>query len=161
MTTMSKTYGAPGIRIGWAAVNDTSIIDMIRAVREQITICNSAISEQLALEILLKKDDLMENSRQQISKNLKILTSWMERQNALEWVAPQAGVVAFPRLKRGDSADWLCTRLIEDHATFTVPGSCFEMDSHLRLGYGGSTAQLERGLANLELTIDEMERETS
>jgi len=157
VTTMSKTYGAPGIRIGWAAVNDTKIIDMIRAVREQITICNSAIGEKLAFEILLRKEELLTHYRQLISKNLKILSAWMEKQNVLEWTYPEAGVVAFPRLKNAGSTDWLCTRLIENYGTFTVPGSCFEMAEHIRLGYGGSTDQLKRGLAYIEMAITDME----
>ncbi len=156
VTTMSKTYGAPGIRIGWAAVEDTKIIDMIRAVREQITICNSAIGERLAFEILLRKEELLTQSRKLISKNLKILSTWMEEQDFLEWVLPEAGVVAFPRLNNAASTDWLCTRLIEDYGTFTVPGSCFEMADHIRLGYGGSTDQLERGLAYIEMAILDM-----
>jgi aspartate/methionine/tyrosine aminotransferase len=157
VTTMSKTYGAPGIRIGWAAVKDTEIIDMICTVREQITICNSSIGETIAYEILSRKDELLNQNRKLISKNLNILTTWMEEQDRLEWVPPEAGVVAFPRLLSAGSTDWLCTQLIEDYATFTVPGTCFEMPDHLRLGFGGSTEHLRRGLANMGLALVDME----
>ncbi|MHA2359407.1 MAG: aminotransferase class I/II-fold pyridoxal phosphate-dependent enzyme, partial [Candidatus Thorarchaeota archaeon] len=51
LTSMSKTWGVPGIRIGWA-VADESIVQAIRAIREQITICNSSLGEAIAKEIL-------------------------------------------------------------------------------------------------------------
>jgi len=153
VTTMSKTYGSPGIRIGWAAVKDAKIIDMLRIVREQITICNSSIGERIAFEILSRKDELLNQNLNLISRNLNILSDWMEEQNQLEWIPPEAGVVAFPRLTSADSTDKLCTRLIEEYATFTVPGSCFEMPDHLRLGFGGSTDQLMLGLKNMGLVL--------
>ncbi len=155
VTTLSKAYGAPGIRIGWAAVADPGIIEIIRTVREQITICNSALGERVALEILKRKASLLPATRQRVLSNLETLSSWMDTRQDLEWVPPAAGVVAFPSLKGEDSADELCRTLIEQYRTFTVPGSCFEMPAHFRLGYGGSPLELEGGLERLGNALDE------
>jgi len=156
VTTMSKAYCVPGIRIGWAAVADPSIINLIRAIREQITICNSAIGESIALVILGRKEELLASTRRHIMDNLEMLSSWMEGREELEWVSPLAGVVAFPRLKYKASADGLCQRLIEAYRTFTVPGSVFGMAQHFRIGYGGSIQELEGGLKNLAAALEEM-----
>ena len=134
---------------------DPGIIEIIRTVREQITICNSALGERVALEILKRKASLLPATRQRLLSNLETLSSWMDTRQDLEWVPPAAGVVAFPSLKGEDSADELCRTLIEQYRTFTVPGSCFEMPAHFRLGYGGGPLELEGGLERLGNALDE------
>ncbi len=52
VSTMSKCYGLPGIRIGWLATRDQSILDAILAIREQVTITNNALGETIALHVL-------------------------------------------------------------------------------------------------------------
>jgi aspartate/methionine/tyrosine aminotransferase len=155
VSTMSKAYGVPGIRIGWAAVADRAIIDMIRAVREQVTICNSAIGEYAALRILECKDALLAATRRHVLDNLECLSSWMQERDDLEWIPPAAGVVAFPRLKHGSSADAVCRRLVEGYRTFTVPGTCFDMPRHFRVGYGGTAHELSHGLECLKAALED------
>jgi aspartate/methionine/tyrosine aminotransferase len=55
MTTLSKAYGIPGVRIGWIA-GPKQIIESVRAVREQITICNNTLGEAIASVALKQRD---------------------------------------------------------------------------------------------------------
>ena len=55
VTSMSKCYGLPGIRIGWLATRRGSSTTAVLAVREQVTITNSALSEAIALGVLEKR----------------------------------------------------------------------------------------------------------
>ena len=154
MTTLSKAYSLPGIRIGWVA-GPRKIIERVLAVREQITICNSAISEAVALHALERRKAIIENARNRVSTNFEILRSWMARQDQLEWVEPRGGVVAFPRLRDGTTTEGICRTLVTKHRTFTIPGYCFEMDRHLRIGFGGDTTELTEGLSRLRFSLDE------
>ncbi|MFW9808477.1 MAG: aminotransferase class I/II-fold pyridoxal phosphate-dependent enzyme [Candidatus Thorarchaeota archaeon] len=155
LTSMSKTWGVPGIRIGWA-VGDTSVVQAIRAIREQITICNSSLGEAIAKEILVKREEMLSSLRQAMLSNYKIVKDWMDSQEWLEWIQPKSGVVCAPRLKRGGSTDELCRLLVTKYRTFTVPGSAMELDGHFRLGFGGEQEELVKGLEQLGHALKEI-----
>jgi aspartate/methionine/tyrosine aminotransferase len=155
LTSMSKTWGLPGIRIGWA-VADKSIVESIRAVREQVTICNSSVGEAIAREVLHKKDEILPIIRKAVISNFKAVEDWMESQDWLEWIAPRSGVVGAPRLKKGGSTDELCELLVTKYRTFTVPGSKMELDGHFRLGFGGEHEALIQGLEQLGKALKEL-----
>jgi aspartate/methionine/tyrosine aminotransferase len=154
MTTVSKAYGLPGIRIGWVA-GPKKIIESVRAVREQVTICNSTLSEAIASSALKQKDSILKNARERVQRNFEILKRWMSHQDSLEWIEPKGGVVAFPRLKTNASTESLCRLLVTKYRTFSIPGYTFGMDRHLRIGFGGNTDELNEGLARLKQAMEE------
>lgn len=154
MTTMSKTYGVPGIRVGWVAGSER-IIEAVRAVREQITICNNVLGEAIAFSILKRKDSMIDGIRKRVRGNFDVLRQWMADQNVLEWVEPKGGVVAFPRLKNGSSTEELCNLLVTKYRTFTIPGYTFDMPRNMRLGYGGDATELMEGLERLKQAMME------
>ncbi|UCE12301.1 MAG: aminotransferase class I/II-fold pyridoxal phosphate-dependent enzyme [Candidatus Heimdallarchaeota archaeon] len=154
VSTMSKVFGVPGIRIGWTASLDESIIQGLLKVREQTTICNSALNEAIALQLLQKKDKLLVDILHRVKSNYKIVEDWMKNQENLEMIPPEGGVTCFPRFK--DSTEKLCRFLVEKYRTFTVPGYCFNMDSFFRIGFGGESEELKSGLEKLDLAIDEI-----
>ncbi len=154
VSTMSKVYGLPGIRVGWSASLEKTIIEGIRKVREQTTICNSALNESIALQILRKKDEHLKSIMQRIKENYKILDDWMKGQARLNLIPPKGSVTCFPRFD--ESSEKLCRLLVEKYRTFTVPGYCFKMDSFFRLGFGGETEELKKGLEKLDLAIEEI-----
>jgi aspartate/methionine/tyrosine aminotransferase len=157
LTSMSKTWGLPGIRIGWA-VADKPIIEAIRAVREQVTICNSSLGEAIALAVLKKRNKILATRRKSMFSNFKILKDWMDDQKWLEWIEPKSGVVGAPRLVRRGSTDDLCKLLVTKYRTFTVPGSGMELEGHLRIGFGGEHEELVHGLEKLTLALREIHR---
>jgi aspartate/methionine/tyrosine aminotransferase len=152
ISSMSKSYGLPGIRIGWLATKDQAILDGALAIREQLSIANGAINEEIALSVLRKKGEFILRARQHVSDNFATVSSWMDSQDKLEWVPPEAGVVALPWIKPGVLSDPenAYHALVEQYKTFVIPGRCFEMDNHFfRLGYGGTAGELARGLENI------------
>jgi aspartate/methionine/tyrosine aminotransferase len=155
LTSMSKTWGLPGIRIGWA-VADTPIVEAIRTVREQVTICNSSVGEAITKEVLRKRDEILPVIRKAVGSNYKIVEEWMNSQEWLEWIKPNSGVVCAPRLKKGGSTDKLCEFLVKKYRTFTVPGSRMELDGHFRLGFGGEQEELIQGLKQLGKALKEI-----
>jgi aspartate/methionine/tyrosine aminotransferase len=160
ISTMSKTYGLPGIRIGWVTSRDRSITDATLAIREQITITNNAVGEEIAVGVLEQREEWLARTREHVAGNCDLAAAWIDTQDRLEWVYPEAGVVGFPRFRAGigfDPED-VYRSLVEDYRTFVVPGRCFEMDNrHFRLGFGSTRDNLEAGLANLGKAIAEAE----
>jgi len=158
ISSMSKSYGLPGIRIGWLACRDKSVIDEVLAVREQVTITNAAISEEIALSVLERKDEFLKRARNHVRKNFQIVAGWIEKQEELEWIPPKAGVVCLPGIKskKIKEPEKLYRLLAEKYKTFVIPGRCFEMDNRFfRLGYGGTTEELKKGLENIKKALEE------
>jgi aspartate/methionine/tyrosine aminotransferase len=150
LTSMSKCYGLPGIRIGWLATRSREILDGVLAVREQVTITNTALGEAIATAVLARRGEFLERARAHICANFALVAGWMDAQRGyLEWVAPEGGVVALPRLAETVAGDpeTLYRSLAEDHEVFVIPGRCFEVDNRFfRLGFGATREELSAGL---------------
>ncbi len=136
--SMSKSYGIPGIRIGWLATQDSTLKERFLATKEQISICNSIIDEEIATAVLKNKNYLLENIRRNNQEKFAILQHWMEDHSFLEWVEPTGGVICFPRIKPSIDINIkkFYTILTEKFGTFVGPGHWFEQsDSSFRIGY--------------------------
>jgi len=159
ISSMSKSYGLPGIRIGWVATKNQEILDAILAIREQVTICNNALGEIIAMHMLERKDAFLKQAQAHIERNKEIVARWMEQQEHFEWVYPEAGVVSFPRFKPDVEIDpeRFYRLLVEKYKTFAVPGRCFEMDNrHFRLGFGATPEEIEIGLQNVNKALNDL-----
>ncbi|MFC1606693.1 aminotransferase class I/II-fold pyridoxal phosphate-dependent enzyme [Candidatus Latescibacterota bacterium] len=159
ISSMSKSFGLPGIRIGWMATKDKFMFDSVLAVREHISITNSVVGEEIAVRVLEKSDTYIKSARDHALRNFKLVKKWMDNQDKLEWIVPEAGVVSLPRIKQDVRIDpeELWRLLVEKYKTFIIPGRCFEMDNrHFRLGYGAGYDEIKIGLKNLTTAIDEI-----
>lgn len=153
VSSLSKTYGLPGIRMGWLVCRDPALLEVFLAAKEQIFISNSVVDEAIAEQYLARKDAHLVRIRAQIAANFALVKTWMAEQTAFEWVEPQGGVACFPRLKPGVpvDVDRFYAVLNDEYGTYVGPGHWFEMDRrHFRLGYGWAAPdQLARGLDTL------------
>jgi aspartate/methionine/tyrosine aminotransferase len=159
ISTMSKSFGLPGIRIGWVVTGNSELLSSILTIREQTSITNNALGEVIALNTLNRKDEFMRQVKEHINNNLSIVADWMTHQELFEWVHPEAGVVSFPHIKSHIKIDpeEFYRHLVEDYRTFVVPGRCFEMDNrYFRLGFGGFPDEIEIGLNNLDQAINDL-----
>ena len=134
---MSKTYGLPGLRIGWIATRNAEIYGKMAALKDYTTICNSAPSEFLAELALRHRDALAERSLEIITDNLKVLDQFLDRHAALfAWQRPQAGSIGFPRLL-GEDVEAFCEALVKSVGVLLLPGTLYEDDgNHFRIGFG-------------------------
>jgi aspartate/methionine/tyrosine aminotransferase len=159
VSSLSKTYGLPGIRTGWIICRDSQLLETFLAAKEQIHICGPVLDEELAYRYLLHRDRHFENIRTDIAEKFEIVKSWMHQQNEWEWVEPQGGCVCFPRLRQPEMIDLkkFYHLLLEKHGTYVGPGHWFEMPDHyMRIGFGWpSPAQLEQGLIALSAAFRE------
>ncbi|MEW6107274.1 MAG: aminotransferase class I/II-fold pyridoxal phosphate-dependent enzyme, partial [Bacillota bacterium] len=55
-------------------------------------------------------------------------------------------VVAFVKYAADVPSLEIATELVTEDGVLVVPGSCFEMEGYLRIGFGGDTTTLETGL---------------
>jgi aspartate/methionine/tyrosine aminotransferase len=153
VSSMSKSYGLPGIRIGWLICRNKKLMETFLAAKEQIFITNSVLDEEVAFQYLLNKEKLFGPVRATISHNFGILKKFMQGQDLLEWIEPQGGCVCFPRIREGINVNMsnFCDVLLNKYGTYVGRGGWFgEDDRNMRIGYGWeNTEKLQKGLGNI------------
>lgn len=158
--SMSKVYSLAGIRVGWVASWDRSIIDTIVDTRDYTTISVSQVDDQIASFALSPavQPSLLARNTERAQQNLQILKAWMKKHEATcSWVEPQGGTTAFVCLrKQGQPVvdTKFCLDLMKETKVLVAPGShCFGGDTdfagYVRVGYVCPTSVLEEGLKRL------------
>ncbi|MGD9914621.1 MAG: aminotransferase class I/II-fold pyridoxal phosphate-dependent enzyme [Rhizobiaceae bacterium] len=157
VSSLSKAFGIPGIRIGWLVTRDPELQERFLAAKEQIGICGSVIDEAIARTMLEGRDAFLARVLPDMQARRDIVQKWIDGEPLVEWVRPSGGVVGFPRLKVGPNFDLdaFYTRLLERHGAYVGPGHWFEMPkTHFRVGFGWPTVeQLEDGLAAISMAL--------
>jgi aspartate/methionine/tyrosine aminotransferase len=153
VASMSKAYGLPGLRIGWAVCRDPALAEVLLAAKEQVVICGATLDEAIAGRVLARGDDVLAPILDDVRGRLAVVEAWMAAQPHFEWVTPVGGVVGLVRAKPDVALDTdrFYDVLLAEHGTYVGPGHWFELDDrHFRLGFGWPTpAELEAGLAAL------------
>lgn len=159
VSSLSKSYGLPGIRIGWIVCRDAQLMETFLAAKEQIHICGSSLDEEVAFHYMQVKDRHFAKIRQDIRTKYQIVKGWMNRQDGFEWVEPKGGCVCFPRIRRPERIDLrrFYETLLTKYGTYTGPGHWFDMPDHyMRIGYGWpDRLSLEEGLEALTRSLEE------
>jgi aspartate/methionine/tyrosine aminotransferase len=153
VASMSKAYGLPGLRVGWAICRDRATAEVLLAAKEQILICGATIDEAIAGRVLANRDRILPPILADVRTRLGIVREWIAQQSTFEWVEPQCGVVGLVRFRDDvavDTARFYAT-LLAEHGTYVGPGHWFELDDrHFRLGFGWPTeGELRAGLVAL------------
>jgi aspartate/methionine/tyrosine aminotransferase len=153
ISSMSKAYGLPGLRIGWAVNRDPELSEQLLAAKEQVLICGATLDEHIAGQVLSRRATVLPPILDDVHARLAIVRDWISGQDVFEWVEPAGGVVGLVRVRPDVplDPDRFHDVLLADHGTYVGPGHWFELDDrHFRLGYGWpSLDELHAGLAGL------------
>ncbi len=126
LNVMSKAYGLPGLRIGWIACRDRTVLDRLERAKHYTSICNSAPSEVLALIALRARERILERNRGIVAENAAAFDEFFAGYPDLfEWQRPQGGCVAFPRYLGGDGVELMCAELVEQEGVLLLPASIY------------------------------------
>jgi aspartate/methionine/tyrosine aminotransferase len=149
--SISKSYGLPGLRIGWIATRDAGLRDAVAALKDYTTICSSAPSEFLTALALRNRQVLLDRNLAIVRRNLPLIDGFFERHaESFAWVRPTASPIGFPRVTgMGDLARY-CARLAEV-GVLLLPGSVYDEPDHVRIGFG--RADMPDALALLEANL--------
>jgi aspartate/methionine/tyrosine aminotransferase len=151
VSSVSKTYGLPGLRIGWLLCRDPEVRETLLAAKEQVLICGATLDEAIAARVLEARERLLPPIRATIAEHVGIVRDWIAEDGRFDWVEPSGGVVGFPWLVDGVDVERFYEVLNGELATYVGPGHWFEQERRFfRLGFGWPTTdELQRGLANL------------
>jgi aspartate/methionine/tyrosine aminotransferase len=159
ISSISKAYGLPGIRIGWIITKNKKLKELFLAAKEQIFICNSVVDEEIAAKFLQSPETRIAWIKKHIAANFSLVEKFMHNNSFLEWIKPSGGVVCFPRFKSEIKIDEkeFHKVLNEKHGTYVGPGHWFGMsDRYMRIGFGWPSAkELEEGLQHIISAFEE------
>ncbi|MFD4748849.1 capreomycidine synthase [Streptomyces rubiginosohelvolus] len=145
-STLSKSYGLPGLRVGWCIAPPDLIPDMVR-LRDYLTISTSPHSEHLGAVVLEQAEKVLAPHRAHVAGNRRLLLEWAQRhRDVIGLPVPRGGVTAFPELTGIPDTTAFCHDLEADDGVLVVPGDCFGHPRRVRVGFGGPTDELAAGL---------------
>ncbi len=138
LSGLSKSFGLPGLRIGWVATRDHEILGQMSVLKDYTTICNSAPSEILGLMAMRAREDIIARQMARIRKNIKILDDFFSKySDCMCWKRPLGGSVCFPRISIIDDTFGFCETLIRETGIMLVPSRVFQYGHHhVRIGFG-------------------------
>jgi len=152
LNVASKSYGLPGLRVGWLACRDRALLERLEKRKHYTSICNPGPSEYLAAIGLRHRDRIWARNRAVIAANLPLFADFFGRWAELfDWEPPLGGCVCFPRYKGAGSVDDFCRRLLEREGVVVLPASVYYSEiaeaptDHFRVGVGrfGAEESLE------------------
>ena len=149
LSGLSKTLGAPGLRVGWLITRDRAMLARIAEAKDWTTICGSAPGEILAVAALRGREKLLARNRAIIARGLDAIDGFVAaRPGVLGWSRPRAGSTGLARLLRKEPASAFCDRLLREKSLLLLPSALFDFgDAHVRLGFG--RADFPEALAEL------------
>ncbi len=152
---LSKAYGLPGLRIGWI-VGPSEKIEELWSCKDYTSIAPGTLSDRLARIALAptRRAAILERTRTILRTQLPLIQNWVSQHDSfLEMVPPRAGAFAVIRYGLDVNSTELIYRLKDEKSVLLVPGDQFEIDRHIRVGYGEEPDIVRKGL---ELTSELM-----
>ncbi|KAL1522531.1 hypothetical protein AB1Y20_017518 [Prymnesium parvum] len=100
LSGMSKTYGLPGLRIGWLASRDEAFMARVAELKDYTSICPPAPSEVLAFIALRSREALLARNRALVADGLSACRAHVAAHaELLQWHEPAGGTFAFVGLR--------------------------------------------------------------
>lgn len=146
VSSMSKVFSLAGLRLGWIATHDMSVVKSCLSHRDYNLVSCGVFDEMLAAAALKHRNKLLERSRKIVRENLQILDDWVSSEPHVSYVKPKAGTTALVYYNLDISSYEFCEEMYKKTGAFVTPGDCFEVPHSMRIGYAYGKQDLIDGL---------------
>jgi len=159
VNVMSKSYGLPGLRVGWVATQDRALLDRLERRKHYTSICNPGLTEHLAAIALGVGEAIHARNRAIVAANITLVREFFaDYPDRFEFEAPTGGCVSFPRYLGPEGPEVFARRAIEEAGVLTLPASIYASaladvpNDRFRIGFGRTSlpTTLEALRAHLE-----------
>jgi aspartate/methionine/tyrosine aminotransferase len=90
-----------------------------------------------------------------VRANYSLVREWIAaRKSSIDHVPPEAGAIVFVRYHHDINSSALVERLRVEQSVLVVPGDHFDMDRHLRIGFGSHPELLAGALSRISELMD-------
>jgi aspartate aminotransferase len=153
---VSKTYAMTGWRIGYLASDNKEIVSAIDNLQSHSTSNPATMTQVAAIEALKTPDSVVQAMAFEFDKRRQLIMKRLDGIPGLTYVEPEGAFYIFPNFssftgktikgrKIKGSLD-LAEMLLNEAKVAVVPGIAFGTDSHFRLSYATSMANIDKGL---------------
>lgn len=164
--SMSKAFALAGIRLGWIASRDSSIIEAVCAARDYTTISVSQLDDQIASYALSDAvlPALVKRNMSLARTNLALVDAFVEQYSSVcSWVRPTAGTTAFVQFRKHgeliNDEEFVMDVLNKTKVLFLPGTPCFghgkDFNGYVRIGYVCHTEVLREGLQKLGQYVEQ------
>jgi aspartate/methionine/tyrosine aminotransferase len=153
-SSLTKSYGLAALRCGWT-LSSPALAERIRRTRDVLDGTGSLVAERLATLAFAQLERLHQRAMSLLPVNSTLARHFLNSRNDVDWFDPGLSTVLFPRIIGVDDSGRFVQRLLAERETAVVPGRFFDAPAHFRLGLGGTTESLRRGLERLGAALDE------
>ncbi len=144
VSSLSKLYGFPGLRLGWS-VGPRDLIEAMVNFKRYVTVCNSPLCEQLGLEVLRRRDEFLKSYSRMRDAGLAKVTTWASA-HRLAIVEPEDTPFAYVRLDIPVSSETFAEGLLNRRRVLVVPAELFGDERAIRVSFGRPEEVLTEGL---------------
>ncbi|MFB6210953.1 MAG: pyridoxal phosphate-dependent aminotransferase [Halobacteriales archaeon] len=141
--SLTKAFGLGGLQIGWI-VTAPSFIETVKRVANHVPAVADP-SRQLGRRALYHADTLLEDARDRIEHNGRLLADFVADRSALSGPISADCTYGFPTHERADGDE--IARAAWEAGILVVPGRFFGFPERFRLSVTDPSAQAERALA--------------
>lgn len=146
----SKALCLSGLRLGWLVEPDAARRERYLNARRFFTVSSASISERLGALALRQHEAIYGRARRIAAQNLERLDAFFSaRRELFDYTRPSGGMTAFPRIASGENARPFCIHALH-HGILLVPGDCFGMSAHFRVGFAASGERFTAAIDRLE-----------
>jgi aspartate/methionine/tyrosine aminotransferase len=93
-----------------------------------------------------RRERLLARTRGIVRANYPLIRRWIGEQDGLSHAAPDAGAIVFVKYAHPVGSVELAERLRTDAGVLVLPGTFFDLDGYLRIGFGADPAYLSSAL---------------
>jgi aspartate/methionine/tyrosine aminotransferase len=131
--------------LGWIC-GPVDVLATAEVHRDYNTISVGMVDDLLASMALEHQDKILARSRRIVRENLKALDRWVQAEPSISYVKPRGGTVTLLKYDFDMPSRELCVRLVREAGVLFTPGSAFEREGTVRIGYANTFDVLEAGL---------------
>lgn len=154
VSSLSKIFGFPGLRVGWF-VGPQEIISQMINYRRYITVCNSHLCERLAEQVLNNFDKYVNRYHNMASSGLEILKEWVDSHPELTLIEPQGTPFAYITVSKEFDTQEFSRRLLQQQKVLVMPAEVFDDKNAIRVSFGRPAEILQEGLRRISDALRE------
>jgi hypothetical protein len=151
-SSLTKAYGLSALRCGWI-VAEPDLARRMWRLNDLFGVIPAHPAERLSVLALDRLDQIALRARRILEPNIEGGNAFLAARPELACEAVDGGMIAFPRLLRGD-VESLSALLRERFETTVVPGRFFGAPEHFRLALGAEPDVVAEGLVRLGQALD-------